>query len=224
MRPWTRRECTRLLTEAEEKLGVDEDENTEAAKLVASLEREFRFELESANGGDNREFRLESAYIRTENISGTPLNDGDHFAQTQINDFGRRYGKGWNTVTGFSTYSTSGRWSAYVRGELQTAPALPALPQTARETIQKVDFLPQLPPDTGVPSVNQFRLLDAYVGLTASNWELSFGKQSLLSGPGEGAPMMFSDNAVPINMFQVNRVAPVRLPSMLGWVVPMRRE
>jgi Capsule assembly protein Wzi/PAP2 superfamily len=226
LRPWTRRECTRLLAEAEEKSGDEENENTEAAKLVASLEREFRFELESADGGDNTQFRLESAYQRTEYISGTTLNDGYHFAQTQINDFGRPYGKGWNTVTGFSTYSTSGRWSAYVRGEWQTAPALPALPLTARETIQHVDQLPQLqlPPDTGVSSVNQFRLLDAYVGLTASNWELSFGKQSLWWGPGVGGAMVFTDNAEPINMFRINRVSPFQLPSIFRLLGPMRVE
>ncbi len=36
--------------------------------------------------------------------------------------------------------------------------------------------------------------------------------------------MMFSDNAVPINMFRVNRVEPVKLPSILGWLGPMRME
>src|SRR6266403_893011 len=70
MRPWTRRECNRLLDEAEEKLGDGEKENAEAAKLIASLEREFRFETESANGGANSAFRVESVYSRTENISG----------------------------------------------------------------------------------------------------------------------------------------------------------
>ena len=120
LRPWTRRECTRLLAEAEEKSGDEENENTEAAKLVTLLEREFRFELESTDGGDNTQFRLESAYQRTENISGTTLNDGYHFAQTQINDFGRPYGKGWNTVTGFSTYrrQEGGRPTCAASGKL----------------------------------------------------------------------------------------------------------
>jgi hypothetical protein len=227
MRPWTRRECTRLLTEAEEKSGVDEDENTEAAKLVASLEREFRFELESASGGDNREFRLESAYMRTEYISGTPLNDGYHFAQTQINDFGRPYGGGWNTITGFSTYSTSGRWSAYVRGEWQTAPALPALPLSARQFVAASTAstsILTLPPDTPAPAVRQFQLLDSYVGLTLSNWEVSFGRQSFMWGPGEGGALMFSDNVTPINVFRINRVSPLKLPSILKVLGPIRVE
>jgi capsule assembly protein Wzi/PAP2 superfamily protein len=227
MRPWTRRECTRLLTEAEERLGDDGDENTEAAKLVASLKREFRFELESADGGDNTQFRLESAYQRTENISGSPLSDGYHFAQTQINDFGRPYGEGWNTITGFSTYGTSGRWSGYVRGEWQTAPSIPALPLSAREFVASsagVARLPSLPPDTPAPAVRQFQLLDSYVGLTLSNWEVSFGRQSFLWGPGEGSALMFSDNVTPIDVFRINRVSPLQLPSILKFLGPMRME
>ncbi len=224
MRPWTRRECTRLLAEAEEKLGDEESENSEAAKLVASLEHEFHFEIETADGGNNSQFRLESAYQRTEDISGSTLNDGYHFAQTQINDFGRPYGEGWNTITGFSAYSTSGRWTGYVRGEWQTAPAVPALSLTARKTIQNVDAIPQLPPSTGVPSVSQLRLLDAYIGLDFDNWQMTFGQQSLWWGPGQGDAMLFSDNAEPINMFRINRVSPFQLPSIFRFLGPMRLE
>jgi hypothetical protein len=36
--------------------------------------------------------------------------------------------------------------------------------------------------------------------------------------------MMFSNNAEPINMFRVNRVAPFKLPTILGWMGPMRVE
>src|SRR5712691_1191171 len=171
MRPWTRRECTRLVNQADEKLGDEASENPEAAKLVASLEHEFQREIETAGGGDNRSFRVESIYTRVENISGMPLNDGYHFAQTQINDFGRPYGEGWSTVTGFSSYATRGPWVAYIRGEWQTAPGTPALPLAARETIQTIDGLPQLPPAVGRPSVSQLQLLDAYVGMTLSNWQ-----------------------------------------------------
>src|SRR5229473_2301720 len=226
LRPWTRRECARLVNEADEKLGDGADEKTEAAKLVLSLQREFHPEFETASGSDNRSFRVESIYTSVENISGMPLNDGYHFAQTQINDFGRPYGEGWNTVTGFSTYGTVGRWVGYVRGELQTAPSVPALPLTAREIIQQVDFLPStlLPPSTNQPSVSRFSLLDAYVGLMFSNWQVSFGKQSLSWGPGDGGSMTLSNNAPPINMFRISRAEPLKLPSILGWLGPMRTE
>src|SRR5882724_5634212 len=163
--------------------------------------------------------RLESLYSRTEHISGAPLTDGYTFGQTQINDFGRPYGQGWSTVNGFSAYATAGRWTAYVRGEEQSAPTIPAYSLATRQIIQQVNFYPQLPPGTSQPSVTQFKLLDAYVGMIWSNWQFSFGKQSLWWGPGDGGPMMFSDNAAPINnMFRVNRVAPLKLPSFLGWL------
>ena len=225
MRPWTRRECARLVSEAEEHL-VDRDagdENSEPQELVNELEREFRPEMEPPDAVDGS-FRLESLYSRTEYISGLPLRDGYHFAQTQINDFGRPYGQGWNSVNGFSAYSTWGRWTGYFRGEWQASSGLPALSVSARQTIQQVDRLPQLPPGVGRPSVNQFEVLDAYVGLTFSNWQVSFGRQSLWWGPGNGGPLIFSDNAAPLNMFRINRVTPFKLPSVLGWLGPLRVE
>ena len=57
-----------------------------------------------------------------------------------------------------------------------------------------------------------------------SNWQVSFGRQSLWWGPGDGGAMMLSDNAAPLNMFRINRVTPFKLPSVLGWLGPMRLE
>jgi hypothetical protein len=57
-----------------------------------------------------------------------------------------------------------------------------------------------------------------------SNWEVTFGKQSLWWGPGNGGPLDFSDNIQPINMFRINRTTPLKLPSILGWLGPMRTE
>jgi hypothetical protein len=224
MRPWTRLECRRLLDEASDALTASDYENPEGAALIAALHREFRAETEEAGGDGRGTFRVESLYSRAEHISGMPIKDGYHFAQTQINDFGRPYGEGWNTVNGFSSYATRGRWVVYIRGELQTAPTVPALSLSARETIQAVDFLPSLPPSTPQPAVSQFSLLDAYVGLTFSNWQISFGRQSLWWGPGDGGPMMFSDNAAPLDMFRINRVAPMTLPWVLHHLGPMRLE
>src|SRR6202171_2356189 len=164
MRPWTRRECMRQLSEAEEK--VTGEENNEAQKLVDVLQREFRPESEAiGDGNDGGTFRLESVYSRTEHISGMPLTDGYTFGQTQINDFGRPYGEGWSTVSGFSAYATRGPWVAYVRGEEQSAPSIPAFSLATRQIVQQVDLYPALPPGTAQPPVTQFSLLDAYVGL-----------------------------------------------------------
>jgi len=223
LRPWTRRECMRQLSEAEEKLTGEE--NNEAQKLVDALQRELRPESEAkGDGDDGGSFRLESIYSRTEHISGTPLTDGYTFAQTQINDFGRPYGEGWSTVNGFSAYATRGPWVAYIRGEAQSAPSIPAYSLTTRQTIQQVDNYPQLPPGIPQPSVAQFSLLDAYVGLMLSNWQVSFGKQSLSWGPGGGGSMTLSNNAPPINMFRISRTTPLKLPSILEWLGPMRTD
>ncbi|PYU67926.1 MAG: capsule assembly Wzi family protein [Acidobacteria bacterium] len=225
MRPWTRSECMRQLSEADEKFADNGGENSETQKLVNALQFEFRTEIEATNGGATGEtFRLESVYTRTEHISGMPLTDGYTFAQTQINDFGRPYGEGWGTVNGFSAYSTLGRLVAYVRGEVQTGPSIPAYSLATRQIIQQVDFYPRLPPGTAQPSVRQFNLLDAYVGLMSLNWQISFGKQSLSWGPGDGGSMTVSDNSQPINMFRINRTTPLKLPSFFGWLGPIRTE
>ena len=224
LRPWTRQECARMLNAAQDKTDGTGNQNAVVSDLLAVLQREFRTETESATSSQNAAVRLESAYVRTEHISGMPLTDGYHFAQTQINDFGRPYGEGWNSVTGFSTYATWGRWVGYARGELQTSPSVPALPLSARQFVAASDGIPSLPPSTALPSVQQLQLLDAYVGLTFSNWEISFGKQSVDWGPGEGGPMMFSNNAAPVKMFRINRVSPILLPSLLKFLGPMRME
>jgi hypothetical protein len=226
MRPWTRSECARLVGAAADQLPDIGAGNGEASGLIEALQHEFGPENEAPDGEGAGAFRLESLYSRTEYVSGAPINNGYYFAQTQINDFGRPYGEGWSTINGFSAYATRGRWVSYVRAELQSAPGGPALPLAARETISSVDQLPAsvVPPATPRPSVSQATLLDAYVGLMLSNWQFSFGKQSLWWGPGDGGPMMFSDNAEPVNMFRINRVTPLKLPSILGWLGPMRTE
>jgi membrane-associated phospholipid phosphatase len=223
LRPWTRRECVRQLSEAEEKLAGED--NNEALKLVDALQREFRSETAAkGDGDDGGTLRLESIYLRTEHISGMPLTDGYTFAQTQINDFGRPYGEGWSTVNGFSAYATRGPWVAYVRGEEQSAPSIPAYSLATREEIQQLNLFPGVPPGTPQPSVLQFSLLDAYVGLMLSNYQISFGKQSLSWGPGDGGSLTLSNNAQPINMFRISRTTPLKLPSILGWLGPIRTE
>lgn len=223
MRPLTRIECARLVGTAADQLPDVGNEDTEVSRLIEALQHEFRPEIDgtTASGGL---FRLESVYSRTGHISGAPLTDGYTFAQTQINDFGRPYGEGWSTVNGFSAYATAGRWVAYVRAEEQTAPSIPAFSVATRETIEQVNDYFQLPPATAQPSVNQLELLDAYVGMAFSNWQVSFGKQSLSWGPGEGGSLTLSNNSQPIDMFRVNRVTPLKLPSIFGWLGPMRFE
>src|SRR5207302_9686435 len=158
------------------------------------------------------------------NNSGQPLTDGNHFGQTITNDFGRPYQEGFNSVDGFSAWATSGRWASYIRAEYQHSPSAPAQPLSARQFIASVDGLPVVPSATPFAAVNQVRLLDASAGLTFDNWQVSFGHQSLWWSPMQSGPLMFSDNAEPINMFRISRVSPFKLPGILGWLGPFRAE
>jgi hypothetical protein len=225
MRPWTRLECARLLGEAQDQTAGDDASSLEAQQLLDTLEREFSLEAESMGGGNNRQVHAESVYTRITGISGQPLTDGYHFGQTILNDYGRPFAEGVNNVTGFSGWASEGRLVAYIRGEYQHAPSNPALSQQARQFIAGADGAPlSVAPNTPIPAVDHFRLLDAYLAMNIENWQLSFGKQSLWWGPSEGGPILFSNNAGPVNMFRVNRVSPFKLPSILGWLGPIRLE
>ncbi len=223
LRPWTRRECARLVTEAASQL-TNPEENPVAAELVETLEREFRPEAKATEGYPAANLRLESVYTRVGRIAGEPLNDGYHFAQSDINDFGRPFGEGWNTVTGFSAYGTSGAWAGYIRGEWQSAGSLSPFSLGARQAIQVADLLPFVPQAVKQTGVSQFQLLDAYFGVTLSNWMFSFGRQSLSWGAGEGGSLTLSNNSAPINMFRINRTSPFELPSILKWLGQARAE
>lgn len=231
MRPWTRLECARQIKEAADRMADDEVPDHEAERLYQALQKEFGREVALLGGGDNAELRLESAYTRNTQIVGKPLTDVDHFGQTIVNDYGRPEQQGFNNVSGLSGWATYGPLAVYAHGEFQHSPSAPALPLTARDAISQADFsrsgLPSpfpVPPDTRTPAFNQGRFLDTYVALNLSDWQLSYGNQSLWWGPSQGGPMMFSDNAAPIRMFRVNRVTPFTLPSFLGVLGPMRVE
>jgi hypothetical protein len=224
MRPWTRNECARLLDEAAERIDEEGKGGLEAGKIYRLLQAEFRDELEGRNSTGLFHGRIESVYARVTGISGEPVTDGNHFGQTIINDFGRPYQEGFNSVDGFSAWTTSGRWVGYVRAEYQHSPSAPAQPDSARQFIASVDDIGGVPPATPFAEVNRVQVLDAYVGLQFENWMVSFGRQSLWWSPAEGGPLMFSDNAEPVNMFRVNRVSPFKLPSILGRLGPIRVE
>jgi len=220
-RPWTRSECARMLTEASDRVN---DGPAEAQGIHELLAAEFKEDLEGRSGEGQFRGRVESVYARFTEISGQPLTDGNHFGQTLINDFGRPYQEGFNSVDGFSAWTTAGRWVGYVRAEYQHSPSAPAQTNAARQFIASVDNIPGVPPATPISSLNRVRLLDAYVGMNFENWQVSFGKQSLWWSPTQGGPLMFSDNAEPVNMFRINRVSPFKLPSILGWLGPIRME
>jgi hypothetical protein len=154
-------------------------------------------------------------------IAGTPLDDGYHFGQTLIDDYGRPYGQGSNLVSGASASGSAGPVAFYVRGEYQHAAALPAYSQAVQQMIGTVDVTPpQLPIHTTV--IDQFRLLDAYAAFNFKTVQISAGRQSLWWGPGHGGPTNYSDNAEPMDMVRLTNPSPWRLPSFFHWLGPVR--
>jgi membrane-associated phospholipid phosphatase len=220
MRPWTRLECARMVSEAGDRL-QDASPEPMSVRLYDSLRQEFVPELTLLAGGSNRAIRLESVYVRVADISGPPLTDGYHFGQTLYNDYGRPFQRGFNSVAGFSGWATSGRWVVYARGEYQHAPSGPENSAAVQNAIDTIDDNPGLPASLQ-PARNQARLLDAYVGLNLADWQLSYGQESQWWGPSESGPLLFTDNASPIRMFHIDRVSPFRLPWMGRVLGPMR--
>jgi capsule assembly protein Wzi/PAP2 superfamily protein len=223
MRPWTRVECIRLLNEAENR-SIEDTTSSQAANIYVQLLKEFAGEMREMGEGKNRSVQVESIYARVTGISGQPLADGFHFGATIINDYGRPYQEGFNSADGFSAWTTEGHLVAYVRAEYEHAPSAPALSASARQFISSSSRLPSVAPPTPFQTVNRVQLLDSYIGLNFSNWQITFGPQTLWWGPSLGGPLMFSDNATPVNMLRINRVSPFKLPSFLGWLGPWRIE
>jgi len=225
MRPWTRMECARLLLEeAKDAIAANTEEESEPGKLYAALISEFGEEAARWNGAANLGLSLDSVYTRVTGITGTPLDDGLHFGQTIVNDYGRPYGTGFNNVTGITGHTVAGPLSFYVRAEYQHAASLPGPSVQTAQAIQSVDGLP-IPPATGtLPPANRLDLLEAYIGMQFNNWQITFGKQALWWGEDQSGPMLFSTNAEPILMLQINRVTPFELPSVFSVLGPIRMD
>jgi membrane-associated phospholipid phosphatase len=223
LRPWTRMECARIIAAADDELAVDVEnkKQSEAYRLHAALAAEFSSDLARFHGSGTSDIQLDSIYTRYLGIAGTPLDDGYHFGQTLINDYGRLYGQGSNLVSGASASGSAGPMAFYARGEYQHAAALPAYSQAVQQMIGTIDVTPpQDPIHTTV--IDQFHLLDAYVTWNFKTVQISAGRQSLWWGPGEGGPPNLSDNAQPIDMLRLTNPSPWRLPSLFHWLGPMR--
>ncbi len=221
MRPWTRMECARLVREAADN-GAEDEQFSATGRLYHSLSTEFAPEIARLDGGRNLSAQIESVYTRFIGISGKPLTDGFHFGQTVFNDYGRPYQEGANVVTGVATSAVAGPFAFYVRGEYQHAPWAAAPSQATRDAIAAMDGLPVSA--AALAEVNRVRLLDAYVALNVSNWQLSFGRQSLWWGPGQSTALSFSNNAEPITMFRLTRTSPYKFPGILGLLGAIRSE
>jgi Capsule assembly protein Wzi len=210
MRPWTRAQFAHFLERAREM-----PHDAEADELQAGLEREFAPELNSAV----EQHAVESVYTRSTQIAGTPLRDSYHLGQTFADDFGRPYGQGFNNIDGSSGYVQERAGFAYLRGEYQHGASLRAPSAAAIDFLAGRDGLdPSQVLTQGGPAVNDFRLLDSYVGVSwGKHWSGTLGKQSLWWGPAAGGAMLESNNAEPIWMARLTNDVPYSIP-ILGKV------
>jgi membrane-associated phospholipid phosphatase len=218
LRPWTRSECVRLLHEAE---SADLTERPMEAQLVQALSREF---AHAENPGvANIGGSIEQVYAREMYIAGPPLIDGFYAGRTIVNDFGRPFGQGANTVVGLESTAFFGSLSFFVRPELQQAGTGRARPAAFDDEIRRFDNV-QFPTPLPLSDTTRVDALEAYAGWTVDAWQVSFGKQALQWGPGLGGSMMISNNAEPFPMFRISRTEPGRLPWILGLMGPVRAD
>lgn len=222
-RPWTRLQCAEFVQEIRHNLRP-EDLSTSRESVYRTLEREFAPELRSLANGSGTEIALESVYARSTQISGMPLTDSYHFGQTIANDFGRPYFTGNNDIAGGSVRGSAGRFFAYVRGEYQHAPAIPAMTLEQQQQLAAIDRVPLAPNVQGRDQVNAFRLLDTYAGMRLGDTQVSFGKQSLWQGPGESGAVLFSDNVDPLYMLRISQVEPKPIGGFLKYLGPVKTD
>jgi len=217
LQPWSRRECARQI-EIAEFFAQDLPPESSVAQTIKLLKSEF-----SRDGQHFQSMELESAYVRSTTIAGSPLRDSYHFGQTLWNDFGRPYDQGQNIVTGGTVSGVSGPFFFSARGEYQHAPGRAALTDAQRSVIAGLDQNP-LQPASPVSSIDRFYPLDIYGGVQLGQYAVSFGKQSMWLGPGETAPLMLSDNADPMYTLRLSRTTPLELPGILHWLGSVRGE
>jgi membrane-associated phospholipid phosphatase len=216
IRPWSRLECARILSEVHERVAEEPElPDSNMMSVIGDLDAEFGPETVLRKGDTpNVSAELESVYSRYTGISGPPLRDSFHFAQTIADDFGRPYGRGPNNITGFSTNAAAGPFVIYVRGEYQFGSSSQEYTPAQAQDVAASDGLPV----NSVPTFGEssrLRTVEAYAGLNLANWQLTFGQQSLWWGVNRTTSLLLSNNAEAIPMLRVERMSPLRLP-LLG--------
>lgn len=220
LRPWTRLDCARLIEEADE-LTADQSVDPEVARSLRSLKQEFAPELARRAGERNAEVLVDSIYERTTTISGKPLTDGYHFAETLVNNDGRPFGQGLNSYSGLTARATFGPFAAFIRSEVQRTPEASTPDAQAEQQIARADFTPegQVGPASGFL---RGREIEANLSFAFANNQFTFGKQQLWWGPARSSSTIFSNNAEPITMLRYDRVSPVEFAGPLRLLGPIR--
>ena len=210
IRPWTRMECARLVDEAGEQIRAEQGSGAEVSEIYHHLTQEFAPELARLNGAANVGVSLDSIYARATVISGTPLTDGYHFAQTLVNDYGRPYAQGFNSISGFATHAVAGPLSFALQAEYQHSPAVAPYSSTVQQAIANADDTTPFP--AGRPAIDRLEVLHGSVALQINNFQISAGKQSDWWSVADGSPLLLGDNAAPFVGIKLDNVSPYHFP------------
>ncbi len=230
MRPWTRLSVIHMLETGSTKMdSVPED--GDACRIYHSLQQELEPDVRRLAEPTKPSAELESAYTRFDGISGIPLRDSFHLGQSIVNDYGRPYAEGFNSIQGFSTRMGFRRFAFYFRGEYQHAAATTGYSSALAELLSendgisfssnpKQDTIPEGP----IASINQAHVVNASVSYLLLNHEISFGKNDHWLGPARGGSFAWSNNAANIYAFQIDRVEPLRIPFVSRYTGPFRYQ
>jgi len=226
LRPWTRRSIQRMLDETAQEEGAPK--SAQALEILAALQREVGAEGDDPTG---LSYACEGVYTRLQDISGLTLRDSFHLGQTRVNDYGRPYQPGFNTVDGAAGSAQFGRFSLYVRGEYQHSPSAVGYSPALFATLSNLDGIPVAsnPVQATIPAgpiaaTNVFRLVEANLSYRILNHEFSFGKSDHWFAPTVGGAFMYSNNAENIYAFQIDRTEPLYIPWLSRLTGPFRYD
>jgi hypothetical protein len=229
LRPWTRRSVQRILEQTLQDETSQSDSiqsNPQALETLSALQREVGKE---DNNASRLSYGCEGVYTRLQGITGLTLRDSYNLGQTLINDYGRPYQPGFNTVDGVSGSAQFGRFSLYARGEYQHAPSAAGYSQALVEKLAVID---QAPLDTNrvqatipagpIPSHNAFRIVEANLAYRLLDHEISIGKSDHWLSPTKAGSFLYSNNAENIYAFQIDRIEPLSVPLLSKLTGPFR--
>ena len=164
-------------------------------------------------------------------IGGQTLRDSYHLGQTIINDYGRPYQQGFNSLVGFSTLGEQGPFSFYMRGEYQHSPSGAGYSQSLSSLLSLGDGIPYLSnviqdtiPTGPIAAQNNFRIMEATLSVHLLGHEISAGRSDAWQGPALGGAFAWSNNAENIYSFRINRIEPLHVPGLSRLFGPMRYD
>jgi len=226
LRPWTRRSIQRMLDQTSQ--DSDIKNSSQALEIFTALQREFGDEDSDPEG---LSYGCEGLYARVQGISGLTLRDSFHLGQTLVNDYGRPYQPGFNTVDGVGGSAEFGRFSLYLRGEYQHAPSAAGYSPALFTTLTSVDLIDPASnpvqatiPAGPIPTTNDFRIQEANLSYRVLNHEISFGKSDHWFAPTAGGSFLYSNNAENIYAFQIDRTEPLYIPLLSRLLGPFRYD